>query len=291
MLKRDNLYLLRQKISSYLGDIGSYVVNEGNVQYRYLESGSEHSDCIVFLHGLLGTKSQWRGLMEELSKTHRVIALDIPGLSSSVKESTAQYDFNSLSLYLNHFLASVNVNQAALVGHCVGGNLAQLFERQFPNLVKELILISPVGMELEDKTVLVPKVSQFRHMLDFNSFDEFNNLVNNLFYQPVKIAKLLIELRMKELLRNKGSIIQVVKDLEKSLSSTVAALCDSDSRRLIICGDADIYVDKEDFKIFNLCTNAEFVLIEQCGHVPFLEYPKKTDQLVREFLLNAHTSH
>lgn len=291
MLKRDNLYLLRQKISSYLGDIGSYVVNEGNVQYRYFESGSEHSDCIVFLHGLLGTKSQWRGLMEELSKTHRVIALDIPGLSSSVKESTAQYDFNSLSLYLNHFLASVNVNQAALVGHCVGGNLAQLFERQFPNLVKELILISPVGMELEDKTVLVPKVSQFRHMLDFNSFDEFNNLVNNLFYLPVKIAKLLIELRMKELLRNKGSIIQVVKDLEKSLSSTVAALCDSDSRRLIICGDADIYVDKEDFKIFNLCTNAEFVLIEQCGHVPFLEYPKKTDQLVREFLLNAHTSH
>lgn len=290
MLKRDNLYLLRQKISSYLGDIGSYVVNEDNVQYRYLESGSEHSHCIVFLHGLLGTKSQWRGLMEELSKTHRVIALDIPGLSSSVKESTAQYDFNSLALYLNHFLTSINVNHTTLVGHCVGGNLAQLFERQYPSVVKDLVLISPVGMELKDKTVLVPKVSQFRHMLDFNSFDEFNNLVNNLFYQPVKVAKLLIELRMKELLRNKGSIIQVVKELEKSLGATVAALSASDSRRLIICGDADIYVDKEDFKIFNLCTNVEFVLIEQCGHVPFLEYPKKTDQLVREFLLNAHTS-
>ena len=74
-------------------------------------------------------------------------------------------------------------------------------------------------------------------MLNFTSFDEFNNLVNNLFYQPIKIAKLLLELRMKDLIRNKDSVIGVINDLEKSLFVTVKALASSQSRRLIICGD------------------------------------------------------
>jgi pimeloyl-ACP methyl ester carboxylesterase len=127
-------------------------------------------------------------------------------------------------------------------------------------------------------------------MLDFNSFEDFNNLVNNLFYQPVKVAKLLLELRMKELIRNKDSILHVVQELEKSLASTVDALISSESHRLIICGDADIFVDKEDFNVFDACCNVEFELLNQCGHVPFLEYPKRTDQLVGDFLTRSHTS-
>ena len=290
MLRRDNLYLLRQKISSYLGDIESCVVKEENSEFRYLESGRSHSDCIVFLHGLLGTKSQWRGLMEELSLTHRVIALDIPGLSSIDNKPWSSYDFYSLSAYLKSFLTSLGIQRATFVGHCIGGNLAQLFQNQHPNLVEDLILVSPVGMELNDPKILISKVSQFRHMLDFNSFDDFNNLVNNLFYQPIIVAKLLLELRMKDLIRNKDSIITVINDLEKSLVHTVNALAASQSRRLIICGDSDIFADKEDFKFFDQCANLQFELFDQCGHVPFLEYPKKTDQLVRNFLKNKHTS-
>jgi pimeloyl-ACP methyl ester carboxylesterase len=95
MLKRDNLYLLRQKLSGYLGDISTHVINVEGDQCRYLEGGRNNSDCIVFLHGLLGTKSQWRGLMKEFSTTHRVITLDIPGLSSVAKNSQSNYDFHS----------------------------------------------------------------------------------------------------------------------------------------------------------------------------------------------------
>lgn len=286
MLKRDNLYLLRQTLSGYLGDINTHVINEQDGEYRYLEGGKNNSECIVFLHGLLGTKSQWRGLMNELSGTHRVIALDVPGLSSLAIESQSNYDFYSLSLYLVKILTRLGIKKATFVGHCVGGNLAQLFQSEYPTYVDKLVLVSPVGMELHDSNVLVSKISKFRNMLDFHSFEEFNQLVDSLFYQPIKIAKLLLELRMKELIRNKNSIKIVVQELERSLFPTVSAILTSKSHRLIICGDTDIFVDKDDFKYFEQCTNVRFELFYHCGHVPFLEYPKKTDQLVRQFLMN-----
>jgi len=286
MLKRDNLYLLRQKISSYLGDIESHVIEEGSTQYRYLESGKGNAPCIVFLHGILGTKSQWRGLMEEFSQTHRVISLDIPGLSLAVKGKLPRYDFHSLANYLNNFLIRVGVVHCSIVGHCVGGNLAQQYQSQFPSRVNDLVLVSPVGMELLDSNVLISKVSQFRNMLNFESFDEFNKLVNNLFYQPIKIAKILLELRMKELIRNKSSILVVIQDLEKSLLTTVKSMRYSECDKLIICGDSDIFVDQDEFKFFDDCLNSEFKVLKLCGHVPFLEFPKKTDKLVRQFLLN-----
>lgn len=290
MLKRDNLYLFRQKITSYLGDIESHVIDDGSFKYRYLESGKGNKSCIVFLHGLLGTKSQWRGLMEEFSQTHRVISLDLPGLSSAASISWSSYEFHNLANYLNGFLYRVGVDNCSIVGHCVGANLAQQYQSQFANRVNALVLVSPVGMELVDANVLMPKVSQFRNTLNFDSFDEFNSLVNNLFFQPVKIAKILLELRMRELIRNKDSTTAVIKDLEKSLLPTVNALKVSECHKLIICGDSDIYIDKEEFSFFENCINTEFKVLRHCGHVPFLEFPKKTDQLVRHFLMKKRTN-
>jgi pimeloyl-ACP methyl ester carboxylesterase len=81
--------------------------------------------------------------MKDFSSTHRVIALDIPGLSSVAKNSQSNYDFNSLSLYLIKILTCLGINKATFVGHCVAGNLAQLFKNQFPSYVDKLVLVSP----------------------------------------------------------------------------------------------------------------------------------------------------
>jgi pimeloyl-ACP methyl ester carboxylesterase len=145
-------------------------------------------------------------------------------------------------------------------------------------------------MELQDPKVMISKVSQFRKMLDFESFEEFNQLANNLFYQPIKVAKILLEFRMKDLIRNRSSVLLVIQELEKSLAATVQALALSQCRKLVICGDSDIYVDQQEFIFFDQCSHLQLEVFEQCGHVPFLEYPKKTDQLVRKFLLEKHTS-
>lgn len=285
MFKRDNLYLAQQKLASYLGNIESHVITDSLNQYCYLESGRDNQPCIIFLHGILGTKAQWRGLMESLSTTHRVLSIDLPGLSQSSQCSLVGYDFNSLVIYLNAFLTKLRIETCSIVGHCVGGNLGQQYQSQFPLKVSSLLLVSPVGMELQNSTVLVSKVSRFRHMLDFDSYDEFNSLVNNLFYQPIKVAKILLEIRMKELIRNKTKMLAVVRDIEKSLPDTIDSMANCSCPKLIICGDSDIFIDREELDCIQGYKNTELNVITECGHVPFLEYPKKTDQLVRIFLL------
>ena len=55
----------------------------------YLEAGQGR--LIVLLHGFTGAKENWLPLMRRLSRTHRVIAPDLPGWGESTRQRGADY--------------------------------------------------------------------------------------------------------------------------------------------------------------------------------------------------------
>lgn len=75
MLKRDNAYVIKQQLASYFADFKSQTLSVGNDSFRFIEGGQLGAECIVFLHGTVGNKSQWRGLMQLLSSRYRVMPL------------------------------------------------------------------------------------------------------------------------------------------------------------------------------------------------------------------------
>jgi len=116
-----------------------------NINIAMIDEG-QGDETLILIHGLGTNAKGWIKNIPVLSKKYRVIALDLPGYGKSDK---GYYDY-SMSFYakvLKELMDALNINQAVLAGHSMGGQIAITAALEYPDKVKKLILISPAGFE------------------------------------------------------------------------------------------------------------------------------------------------
>ncbi|CAB3369198.1 Hypothetical predicted protein [Cloeon dipterum] len=116
--------------------------------YSSYESTKVPSTCpLVVMHGLLGSKSNWRSLSKSLhAKTGRkVIAVDARNHGDSPHDEKLSYTHMAEDVRV--LLTSLNIDKSVLLGHSMGGRTMMLAALLFPELVRGLIVvdISPIG--------------------------------------------------------------------------------------------------------------------------------------------------
>jgi len=112
---------------------------------RYLENGREHAGRpIVLIHGFGGDLNNWMFTQPGLAEDHWVIALDLPGHGGSSKDVGAG-DLAALSAVVAGLLTTLDIPQAHLVGHSLGGAVALRMALDTPDRVASLSLISPAS--------------------------------------------------------------------------------------------------------------------------------------------------
>lgn len=92
----------------------------------YLQRGSAE-DALVLLHGIGGRAEVWEPQLEAFSSTYRVIAWNMPGYGGSAP--LPQLTFPALADTLDALLDSLGARRIHLVGHSMGGMVAQEFLR------------------------------------------------------------------------------------------------------------------------------------------------------------------
>ena len=288
MLRRDNAYVIKQKLASYLGDLKSQQVSVDGDVFRFIEGGPLDAECIVFLHGTLGNKSQWRGLMHLLCHRYRVIALDIPGLALGFKNENDQYSLTDLANYINRFLKHKNIVTASVVGHSMGANVACRYQALYSKNIDSLVISSLAGWELLFDQIYWYKFSEFKQSLVFNSLSEFKQLVDSLFYHPPYMPNILLEFRMKEVEKHRTQLFKVLDDIQKDFHLLGEDLQKLSCPTLAINGENDVLVSQGAVnRASQLLPMVKMVNFAQCGHVPFLEYPKMTHSVISEFILST----
>jgi pimeloyl-ACP methyl ester carboxylesterase len=92
--------------------------DSNGAKIRYVEQGS--GEAIVLVHGRNGSAENWTGIIPDLSKDYRVIALDCRGhgQSSQPRELT-QYG-RQMSLDIVRLLDHLGIKQAHIVGYSMG---------------------------------------------------------------------------------------------------------------------------------------------------------------------------
>jgi len=112
----------------------------GDVAYVRMGQGPP----LVLLHGIPSSSYLWRDVLEPLAQTFDVLAPDLLGYGDSDKRLDADLSIAAQARYMVAFMESVGVHQAAVVGHDVGGGVAQLMAVDEPQRVARLILIDSV---------------------------------------------------------------------------------------------------------------------------------------------------
>jgi pimeloyl-ACP methyl ester carboxylesterase len=105
---------------------------------------------LVYMHGLGG--QAWDPLLEGLSKTRRVYAPANAG-ADEPDELKAFDTVHDLVIYLDDVVRGLGLDRFDLVGHSFGGMLAAEYAALFPERVRKLVLIDPLGLWRNDAPV------------------------------------------------------------------------------------------------------------------------------------------
>ena len=108
------------------------------------QQGSKDHPTLVFLHGFLGNRKDWKTTIEHLKNDFHCVTIDLPGHGSSVANvAPLEGGFEHCHQLIKFTLSSLNITSFCLIGYSLGGRIALDYARsQKDSRLKHLILES-----------------------------------------------------------------------------------------------------------------------------------------------------
>jgi pimeloyl-ACP methyl ester carboxylesterase len=121
-------------------------IRDGAVMFRVLEAG--RGVPLVYVHSI-HEREGWLPFLEPLARRRRVLAPLHPGVGGSTGLETLD-DVFDLVLAYEELLDALGLAATDLAGHFFGGMVAAELAAVFPERVRRLVLISPLGLWRDD---------------------------------------------------------------------------------------------------------------------------------------------
>jgi len=115
------------------------------LHYREYGSYSDQHPTLIFLHGLLGSSSNWHSLARGLADAFHILVPDLRNHGRSPHDDDVSYA--ALARDLVQLIDEQGLESALLIGHSMGGKAAMWLALEQPELVAGLVVvdIAPVA--------------------------------------------------------------------------------------------------------------------------------------------------
>jgi pimeloyl-ACP methyl ester carboxylesterase len=100
---------------------------------------------VVLLHGPGESAVNWRWVVPDLARTHRVVAPDLPAHGATGTDPACLGEDGVLA-WLHDLVEQRCAEPPALVGHVLGGAIAARFAARHPDRVSRLVLVDSLGL-------------------------------------------------------------------------------------------------------------------------------------------------
>jgi pimeloyl-ACP methyl ester carboxylesterase len=262
------------------------VVVDG-IETQYLEAGE--GSPLLLLHGHEQSATSWRWVIPALARTHRVLAVSLPGTGESESATGDHAPGNDMTPFIAAFLDTLSVDPPLdVVGHSAGGAIALRLALADPDRIHTLTLVDSAGLGRAVHPLLaldtLPGVGELAIMISRipgGAVARTGMSTAMLFAQPWRIpAEFLAE--HHALGRRPGQL---------ETSTTVArALFGPDGQRqillehlptlttptLVIWGGCDYVLPAHQAQTaVDLLPHGRLALLPDCGHLPHVEQPER----------------
>lgn len=130
---------------------GEFVDVGGSRLYYYAAGTRGAGDPVVLIHGFPMASRLWSEFVPEFAAGHRLIVVDLPGFGRSDPPSGARNGCGAHATTIRALLDDLQVERAFIVGHGLGGGVAQAFAVQWPQRVAGLALVSSAGFGVKPR--------------------------------------------------------------------------------------------------------------------------------------------
>ena len=133
------------------GGIGYKLVMEfatiSGVEIAYRTAGSESAVPIVLLHGYTGNHRNWAlNIKPLLEAGYRTLSPDHPGHgASAAPEAFEPYELDQVARMMHQLAVGLDFEPAVVIGHSMGGAIAEEYAIAYPDAVSALVLVASAG--------------------------------------------------------------------------------------------------------------------------------------------------
>lgn len=258
---------------------------------HYELGGPAAAPVIVLVHGFSVPAYIWDPTFEGLTQAGlRVLRYDLFGRGFSDRPRS-DYGIELYVRQLRELLGALEIaGPVALIGLSMGGPITATFCAQYPERVRNLVLVDPAGgkaLTLSPllKQVLIPGVGEW--LMGWFGDAALLKSMGSDFYNPRQIGDFLE--RYKVQMRYRGFKRALVRSVRAGMLGDfteayrrVGALS---LPKLLIWGRGDTTVPLEQSQyILDVMPGTDFHIIEETGHIPHYERPEVVNPLLVEFL-------
>ena len=255
-----------------------------NITLHFADNGPQDAQPIVFANSLGTDFRIWDDVITALQSAHenkfRFITYDKRGHGLS-DAPLAPYKMDDHIDDLVALLEHLNIDQAIMVGLSVGGMIAQGIATRSPERIKAVVL-SDTGHKIGDEEIWNERISSIRKTgMASISTGVMERWFSKNFHQNHKVQMSLFKNMLER------------TPLEGYLG-TCAALRDCDLTQstanltlpvLAIVGSEDVATTPQLMQqTCDLIKGSRLEIIDGVGHLPCIEKPETTAQLIAEFL-------
>ncbi|MEM9433189.1 MAG: alpha/beta fold hydrolase [Pseudomonadota bacterium] len=236
---------------------------------------------LVLLHGFLGGSQQWDALATALGRDRQIVAVDLPGFGTNAHLAPLDR-IESFASWVIGQLRQKGINRYHLLGHSMGGMIAQEISRLDAESLDRLILYGtgPVGNipgrfeTMEESRLRAQK-------------DGAESTVNRISATWLLKREYCPNFPAVAALARLAQLPAILAGLEAMESwSGTAELSKIDAKTLIIWGEWDrSYNWAQINQLWNGLKDSSLCVLPGCAHLAHLEEQEIFNQVVKRFLL------
>jgi len=249
-----------------------------NIHYKNEGSG----EVVVLIHGFLENLSMWDEVADELSKTRQVIRIDLPGFG----KSDCIEEIHSMKLFaacVHQVLLELKVDKFTLIGHSMGGYVSLALLEMYSDKIEHICLFHSTsnadseekksGRDRAIKTLKDKQNVYLKTAIPFLFPKQFQEACKAQIQKMIAAAKSL----------NPNGISAALKGMQQRKDAN-QSLKDFSGKKTYIAGTLDPLLSINTLRQEALNNGANFLEIEQAGHMSHWENPKRAIEVIQKVL-------
>lgn len=259
--------------------------------YLYLDNGrifytiSGKGNPILLLHGNFNDHHIWNNQIDFFSTQYKIIRYDLRGYGLSSTPNSAFSNVDDLKALVD----SLKLPNVILIGSSSGGGVAVDFTLTYPDLVQALILVSPsINGNSYPLNMTWQVIKNYFNVRLKGREVAVEAFITNHFWQYYFPSLTKEEARKKVLnnVRNTSNFCRFSPNLATPMRPyAIVRLREINIPTLVIISDQDHLFNIKTAETLHKNINLSSKIIMQgCGHLPFIEDPHEFNQIVLNFL-------